>query len=265
MADSEIVEDAAEEIDTPRLDYETAQTPARAALGLIVLQSDETVDPDFRRLIPFDDVRVYPSRVRCRDEVTLESLPEMRETLPEAAALLPGAADMRAIGYGCTSASAVMGEEVVAGLFERVWPGVPSTNPLTGLKAACRALGIARLAIVSPYVPDVSAALIRRLQTAGVEVPAVASFGEKTERVVARIAPASIRDAVVRIGAETDCDAVFASCTNLRAYEVLEAAERVLDRPVLCSNQVLAWHMMRLAGLDDPIPGAGRLAAAALV
>ncbi|MEQ8604070.1 MAG: Asp/Glu racemase [Marivibrio sp.] len=260
MADSDIVE----EIDTPQLAYQSVERPARAALGLIVLQSDETVDPDFRRLIPFEDVRVYPSRVRCRDEVTLESLPEMRETLPEAAALLPDAADLRAIGYGCTSASAVMGEEAVADLFERVWPGVPSTNPLTALKAACRTLGIERLAIVSPYVPDVSAALIRRLRAAGVEVPAVASFGEKAERVVARIAPASVRDAVLEIGAEADCDAVFASCTNLRAYEVLETAERALGRPVLCSNQVLAWHMMRLAGLDDPIPGAGRLAAARL-
>lgn len=242
-----------------RLSYRSEETPARAALGLIVLQSDETVDPDFRRLIPYPDVRVYPSRVRCADEVTLESLPTMRATLPEAAALLPGAAGMRALGYGCTSASAVMGEAVVADLFAEVWPGVPSTNPLTALKAACAALGVRRLAIVSPYVPDVSAALIGRLQDAGIEIPQVSSFGEKAERVVARIAPASILEAIVETGRSSDCDAVFASCTNLRAYEVLEEAEEALGKPVLCSNQVLAWHMMRLAGLEDPIPGAGRL------
>jgi maleate isomerase len=54
---------------------------------------------------------------------------------------------------------------------------------------------------------------------------------------------------------------VFASCTNLRALPVIADAERALDKTVLASNTVLAWHLARLAGLLERLPGAGRLGA----
>ena len=69
----------------------------------------------------------------------------------------------------------------------------------------------------------------------------------------------SIIDAMLHVGAQAPCDAVFASCTNLRATEVLAEAESAIGVPALASNQVLAWHMLRLAGVDDDLGHAGRL------
>lgn len=245
--------------------YDRATDQADRAIGLIVLQNDETVDLDFRWLVPARDVRLYLSRVRSPTEVTLASLPTMREAIPEAVSLLPRSAGIGVIGYACTSASAVLGEDRVAEIVGAGWPEIFVTNPLSALIAACRALGIRRLGMVSPYLPDVSQRLIERLEAAGIAVPAFGSFGEKDEAVVARIAPTSVREAVLALpGAET-CDAVFASCTNLRAAEVAGACEAELGKPVLCSNLVLAWHMMRLAGLEGaPLGSDGALSRAPL-
>ena len=130
-------------------------------------------------------------------------------------------------------------------------------------KAACRALGVDRLGLVSPYEPVVSQALREALEAAGITVSAFGCFEQKEERLVARISPDSILDALLAIGGR-DCQAVFAACTNLRAVEVLAEAERMLGKPVLASNQVMAWHLLRLAGLDAPLGTGGALSAAGL-
>lgn len=242
-----------------QLSYTLDDKLTEAAFGLIVLEADETVEPDFCRLLPGSRYRVYHSRVESADEVTPETLLTMADTIPAAADMLPRPAGLDAVGYCCTSGATMLGEARVAELVGQALPGIPVSNPLTALKAACAALGVRRLAIVSPYVAEVSNAICDRLQDAGIGIAAFGSFESREERIVARIAPDSILDAIVRVGAAGG-DAVFASCTNLRATEVLEAAERRIDKPVLTSNQVLAWHMMRLAGVTAPLPRGGALA-----
>ena len=36
-------------------------------------------------------------------------------------------------------------------------------------------------------------------------------------------------------------------------------AEQEFGKPVVCSNQAMIWDCLRLAGIDDRIPGYGRL------
>ncbi len=167
------------------------------------------------------------------------------------------------IGYACTSGATALGERKVTDLVTETQPGALVTNPLTALKAACRALGIKRLGLVSPYVAAVSQSLRDALAADGIETTAFGTFDQKEERVVARIATASILAALHEVAAG-DCEAVFASCTNLRAVEVLAQAERETGKPMLASNQVLAWHMLRLAGVGEPVAALGALAEAPL-
>ena len=240
--------------------FETDEGQAtRAAIGVVVLQTDETIEHDFRAMFPTDGVRCYVNRISSHAEVSEATLRSMKRDLTAVAAQLPQAVPLDAIGYGCTAASLVIGEEKVSALLTADRPGVPASNPFSALKAACRALGVRRLAIVSPYAHELSASLRDGLEEAGIQVPRIVSFGVREERVVARIVPGSILDALMDAGGSADCDAVFASCTNLRAADVISVAESRLGKPVLCSNQVLAWHLMRLAGLDDDVADFGRL------
>lgn len=231
----------------------------RAAFGLVVLQVDETIEQELPALLAGPPTRLYHARIPSGDDLTAETIARMADDLPASVRLLPPAVHFAAIAYACTSGAAVLGEDRVAALVNAVRPGVPVTNPLTALKAACRALGVGRLALVSPYVAEVSDALRARLDEAGIATAAFASFDQRDEATVARIAPTSVLDAVTRIGAATEVEAVFVSCTNLRVAAIAAEAESRLGRPVLYSNQVLAWHLLRLAGIADALPGRGAL------
>ena len=225
-------------------------------LGLITLQSDETIEVDLRRLLPAR-AQMMVSRVPSGAEVSRESLAAMEHSLTYSAALFPADIEFDVIGYGCTSGTATIGQEKVA---EKIRAGARArsvTDPLTGLLEACKVLGLGRIAILSPYVAQVSERLRDQLFQQGVETPLMGTFDIATEAVVARISEASIFEAAAGLMAQGEADALFLSCTNLRALDVIGPLEQNLGKPVLTSNQVLAWHMMRLAGLsaDPAAPG----------
>lgn len=227
-------------------------------LGLIALQSDETIETDFRRMLP-DGLELMVGRVRSAPEVSAASLQAMEAHLTQAAALFPAGARMRAVAYGCTSGTAQIGQDRIG---ELVRDGVATpavTEPVSALIAACAHLGIRRLAMLSPYVAEVSARLRGVLAGAGISSAGFGSFNEPEEAAVVRIAPRSIVEAGCHVAGLQDCDALFLSCTNLRTLDVIDEIEARLGLPVLSSNQVLAWHLFGLAGNPGGSFAPGRL------
>jgi maleate isomerase len=200
----------------------------KATLGLIVLQSDETIEQDFRRMFVQNDVALYASRVPSGLEVSTDTLAEMANNLPAAADLFPKSISFDVVGYGCTSGTAVIGAAKVADLVKSRCKTAHVTDPLTALIAQCRAKDVTRLALVSPYVEAVSQTMRDRLAEAG-------------------ISHSSIEAAAVEVATGRDVDAVFLSCTNLRTLNAIPNIEAALNRPVFSSNQALAWHMAALA------------------
>jgi len=224
------------------------------ALGLIVLQADETIESEFRRMISAQQP-LYVSRVPSGAEVTPDTLNEMSHHLTRAAKLFPRPVHFASLGYGCTSASAQIGAARIADLIRLGTAADQVTDPLTALIAACRALAVTRLALLSPYTANVSDRLRDVLSGAGIATPAMGSFNEAREENVVRISRASIRAAALDLAAQGNVDAVFLSCTNLRTLDVMDAIETETSLPCLSSNQVMAWHMTHPAGMAAKIPG----------
>ena len=232
---------------------------ARSQIGLIVLQSDETIEQDMRKLLP-DPIELLVSRVPSGTHVTLESLAAMEAELQRAASLFPERAELRAIGYGCTSGTAQIGSDKVAAAVRAGAAAPVVTEPVSAVIAACKHLDIRKLGLLSPYIKSVSERLVATLADAGIEVCAFASFNESEEGQVARIAPASIVAAAEQTKASDDMDALFVSCTNLSTLSVIDEMERKIGVPVLTSNQVLAWDLLRQTKLAIPPNFPGRLA-----
>ncbi len=243
-----------------RLSFTTdAGAGSRARIGLLVLESDQTMEWEMRLMTHLPGVSVYHARLANDVVVTPETLANMEAELPVAASLLPDYLELNALGYGCTSGSTIIGEERVASILDEKHPGVPSSNPLTAAKAALRALGVKRLGLVTPYTPDVTQAMQDRFEAAGIKITTVGSFYEDSDAVVGRIDPHAILEAAVSIGSSDAVDGVFISCTSLRAAGIIEQAETSLGKPVTASNHALAWHLLRLAGIEDEVDGFGRL------
>ncbi|WP_420334452.1 maleate cis-trans isomerase family protein [Roseibium sp.] len=232
---------------------------SRAALGLIVLQADETIEKEFRPLFDLDDVVLYHARIPSDPEVNEETLMRMKASLTDTAALLPGNRPLDVIGYACTSASTVIGSEAVETAIRKAHPNACVTNPATALVTALKHLGVTRVGVVTPYIAEVSEAVVDLLRNAGLDPVRVGSFGQSEEATVARISPQSVEQAVQAIGEDPEVEAIFASCTNLRTFPVIETCEKRLGKPVISSNLALAWHMMTLAGLKTMGAGPGKL------
>lgn len=238
------------------------QDDSAPRLGLIVLQVDETVEQDFRKLFTPDMAQLYVSRIPSGRELTPDSIASMEDALPAAARLLPAPLDV--VGYACTSGATLIGRERVQELVMGATGARAVTDPMTAAIARCQALGLRRIGIVSPYIAPVAAPIRAAFEAAGIAVPATLSFGEEVESRVARIAPASIVAAAQALARDRNIDGIFLSCTNLRTVDILDTLAAQLGLPVLSSNQCLSWHMAAQAGVTPPArwPGSGARALA---
>jgi maleate isomerase len=231
----------------------------KAALGLLVLETDQTIEDEFRFLLPETGVSLYGARLHNDARITPETLAEMEARVVPTVNLLPAAVEFGVIGFACTSGALVIGEEKIAGRIREVRPAIPVTDPVTAARAALDALRVGRIALLTPYVRRINESLRAALRARGMEIPVMGSFNQEDDNVVARIAPQSIAQAIVRLGASDACDGVFVSCTSLRVARIVEEVEAQIGKPVTSSNHALAWHMLRLAGYATPLKGRGRL------
>lgn len=220
--------------------------PNATPMGLIVLQTDETIEPEFNAYFADRRAPIYVSRIPSGAEVTTETLAEMEKALPAAADLLPKIRPYKVVGYGCTSASSVIGSEQVERMVQKTCKAAHVTNPLRAASACAAELGVSKFALLSPYIEKVNEPLRRAFAKNGVSMDVFGSFGEAEESKVVRISQRSIVDAAVQLGADSSVEAVFISCTNLRTFDAIPEVEERLGKPVLSSNQSLAWHMRRL-------------------
>jgi maleate isomerase len=233
---------------------------SRARIGLIVLATDHTIEHEFRLVLGgLDGVALYQSRIRNDPQITPETLRSMDGRIADSASVILPGMPLAVVAYGCTSATMVLGEERI---FQRIAEGRPEarpTTPITGAFAAFRALGARRLAVLTPYRADVNETVRNYIEARGFEVPVFGTFDEEDDNRAARLTPAAIRDAAIQLGRDPRVDAVFVSCTSLRVVEVAAEVEAAIGKPLTSSNHAMAWHALRLAGIEDRMPQWGRL------
>jgi maleate isomerase len=177
---------------------------------------------------------------------------------PGVAVILPGT-PLDVVAFGCTSATMLLGEDAVFAEIHKIRPNVACTTPVTGALAAFKTLGAKTIGLLTPYAPQINESLVRYFNGRGINVAAVATFDRRDDLVAARISVASIEAAVQRMAAAPGIDAIFVSCTSLRVAEAVAGLEHRFGVPVTSSNHAMAWHCLRLAGIDDVVPSAGRL------
>lgn len=233
---------------------------ARARIGMLVLKTDQTLEYEAAQVVGrVKGVALHHARLFNDFEISRETLMAMKPRLAETAKLLPVEWGFKSIGYGCTSGSMVIGEAAVEQEIRSVHPGVAVTNPLTGGLAGLAALGCKRIGVLTPYVRAVNDGVVAALQGRGLEITAFASYEEPDDNLVGKISVDEIVRASVALAAGADVDGVFVSCTSLRTIDAIPAIEKASGKPATSSNHAMVWHMLRQAGISEPIAGLGRL------
>ena len=173
------------------------------------------------------------------------------------ALILPDLA-LDVICYSCTAASVVIGDETITEAVQAAKPGVAVVTPTGAACAALRALGAKRISVLTPYLIETSRPMAEYFSDHGFDVCNLDCFGIADDRDIARVSQATIIEGACQAAAG-EADAIFISCTALPAAEAAETIEARTGKPVVTSNQASAWACLRHAGIDQAIPGYGKL------
>ena len=240
--------------DRPALD----PRPLEKRVGLIILATDHTTEPDYRRMVASERIGVYVTRVAYANPTTPENLRKMQPALTEAAALILPDEKLDAICYSCTSASVVIGDAEIEIAIQAAKPGVTVVTPPMAAMRGLEALGARTISVLTPYTVETSRPMAEYFVRHGFNIASFTCLGFDDDREMARIAPAALVQ-LARQAMHPDADALFVSCTALRSALAAVAIEEAIGRPVVTSNQATAWNCLRLCGDDSAHPEWGRL------
>ncbi|MER8850236.1 ectoine utilization protein EutA [Mesorhizobium australicum] len=234
------------------------ERPLERRVGLIILATDHTTEPDFRRMVASERIGVYVARIPYANPTTPENLRKMQPALTAGAALILPDEPLDAICYSCTSASVVIGDAEIETAIQAAKPGIPVvTPPMAGMRGL-NAFGVRRISILTPYTVETSRPMATYFAERGFEVLSFTCLGFEDDREMARISPAALVD-LARQATHPQADALFVSCTALRGALAVTGMEQAIGRPVVTSNQATAWNCLRLSGDETAHPEFGRL------
>lgn len=226
--------------------------------GLIALATDLTFERDIARLIPQDEVGIYTSRVAFENPTTPDNLRDMAPRISAAADLILPGERLDVVCYGCTSASVVIGDDVIRSAIHSVRPGVPVVTPSSAARLAFTALGVNRISVLTPYLIETSEPMAKYFCEHGLAFEKFECLGLEDDRDMARVSRESIIEAVCQIDTP-ETEALFISCTGLPAVAAIAEIEALTGKPVVTSNQASSWAMMRYAGINHNPNDYGRL------
>ena len=232
----------------------------RGRIGVIVLATDYTIEHEWRQIFKYiDGVALYQSRILNDDVVTPETLRAMEPLITQCSQILTPGTPLDVIAFGCTSASMAIGEQKVFENIHAAKPEAKCTTPITAAFAAFDAFKAKRIGVLTPYTAEVNKIVAQYIMDKGYEVPVFGSFNQERDSIVARITPESIENGVREIIKHAEVDAIFVSCTSVRLVEACQKLEASLGIPLTSSNHAMAWHALRLAGIEERLPELGSL------
>lgn len=223
----------------------------------VVAPFDFALDRELWRWAP-DDISLYMTRLPF---VPVPVTVEMAQELSDGDRVSRATRDVLApeplvVTYACASGSFVGGAAGERALHAAMMgAGAPAaTTTSGGLVAALRALGLSRIAVVTPYIDSVTERLLSFLGEHGVEV--VSSVGLGLLDHIWQVGYNESVQAVTSVD-RPDAEGVFISCTNVPTYDIIGPLERWLGKPVLTANQVMMWSALQAIG--SPMMATGQM------
>ena len=238
----------------PKLD----DRPLDKRVGLIVLATDHTTEVDFQRMVANERIGVYATRIPYANPVTPANLRAMQPSLTSAAALILPDEPLDVVMYSCTSASVVIGDAEVTAAVRAAKPTAGVVTPTAAAASGLRAFGAKRISVLTPYTIETSKPMADYFLALGFDIARFTCLGLTDDREMARISAEEIV-AFAREATAPDGDALFISCTAVRAAGVAAEIEAAIGKPVVTSNLATAWACLRLCGDETARPERGRL------
>lgn len=228
----------------------------RLRIGMIVPSGNVIAEAQVRAMLP-PGVALNVTRLPLTGTAP-EVLHGMLDGLEHAAGMLAHAR-VQLIAFNCTAVStySLELESQIQARIEKA-TGIKAALTSKALIQALNAFSARKVALLTPYPHDVNLREADFLEKSGIEVVSEAGLGLDHPGDMAKLPAQDWFDFAVK-HRNSAADAYFISCTAIRSAEVITQIEAELNRPVVTSNQAIAWHCLRSQGISDDVPGFGSL------
>jgi maleate cis-trans isomerase len=225
-------------------------------VGLIIPSVNATIEPELGWMAPAG-ISFHAARVMLHD-TTPEGLRAMNAEVDDAARLIASITP-DVVAYACTSGSFLEGVDGLRRQVDGVHAivGCPVVATSQALLDALRHLDVARVALATPYLDSINRIERDFLEGNGHSVVSVEGLA-LSGKAIREVKPEAVFELACRAD-RPNAQVVFISCTDLRALEVAARLEDRLRKPVLTSNQVTLWAILRALSIARPIEGFGKL------
>jgi maleate isomerase len=250
----------------------------RARIGMFIVGSEAVPEAEWYAMVP-PGVSVHAARVTASapwapwkaDRSGVDLCPDLARGCEQFAAMR-----LASVVIGHTSSSVVGGkgwdEAVIAEMRTILGNEVHVTTNGNDTVAGLRAVGSSRPFVVAPawFGDTAVASAVQYYGDHGFELAGYMRYDPGPDwrhipperlyaegKAVAQVIEPLFDQIVAACPAEAD--AVFIGGTGFRCVAIIEALEEKLGRPVVTANQASLWRCLRLAGVEDAVPGYGRL------
>jgi len=228
-----------------------------ASIGMIVPPANTVNEAEWKQMAP-PGIAFPLARMPLHSGDDPHALyADLKIALEELRAAKPGV-----IAYACTAGSMVLPLDTIPAFIEKN-AGVPGIATAPALVHACRALGLTRVAVATPYHDALNRHEKEFLEACGIAVVSLRGLGigaggphEYIE--IARVPKQDVYEHC-RASDVPEAQGMIVSCTDFASLEAIPRLEAELGKPVISSNTATFWMALRAAGLPARVSGFGAL------
>ncbi|WP_273728705.1 aspartate/glutamate racemase family protein [Brucella gallinifaecis] len=214
-------------------------------LGLMVPSSNTVMEADLNRELSAL-CSVHTARMYMVETTRDAELAMVEKYAPEAARDL-GTLRPDLVVFGCTSAGSLFGAAYDTEVCTKLGKiaNAPTLGVLTAVGQELDATPGRRLAVITPYVDDLTNSVARAAESSTRHVVAAVGMGISDNVMLSEPTPAEIVEFSRKSLAGVDFDLLLVSCTNFRALEAKAMLEQEFAVPVVTSNSAVVASIRR--------------------
>ena len=227
-------------------------------VGLIALSTDFMIEKDFKKIIENMNIDLFVNRIRSYYPLTKENLIKMGENVTEVSKDILPDEKLDCVVYGCTSGTIASGYDSIKNKINLAKPEAKVVTPSSAAVNALRKMKVKKVSIFTPYSEKLNNDVVDYFKKENFIVTSNSYFDILYDNDIAKVDPDYLFEVITKMDLG-EAEAVFLSCTNLPALNIVDKLEKKLNKIVLSSNQVLIWDTLQNIKKAEPVNGFGKL------
>ena len=227
-------------------------------VGLIALSTDFMIEKDFKKIIENMNIDLFVNRIRSYYPLTKENLIKMGENVTEVSKDILPDEKLDCVVYGCTSGTIASGYDSIKNKINLAKPEAKVVTPSSAAVNALRKIKVKKISIFTPYSEKLNNDVVDYFKKENFIVTSNSYFDISYDNDIAKVDPDYLFEVITKMDLG-EAEAVFLSCTNLPALNIVDKLEKKLNKIVLSSNQVLIWDTLQNIKKTEPVNGFGKL------